>query len=115
MLRLARMLQDNDIYLEVKRGAKKPRGFKPVYSVKNDVLAQIILSMVNQIPGTARNGSKNIFESPRLYNSVFRVNDEKDADKKAFLFDLVELYSRYITISAELKKKGLTSEQVTYS
>ena len=76
------MLQDNGIYLEVKRGAKKPRGFKPVYSVKNDVLAQIILSMVNQIPGTARNGSKNIFESPRLYNSVFRVNYEKDADKQ---------------------------------
>lgn len=113
MLRLARMLQYNGIYLEIKRGAKKPRGFKPVYSVKNDVLAQLILSMVNQIPGTARNGSKRIFESPRLYNSVFRVNYEKDADKKAFLVDLVQLYSRYITISGELKKKGLTPEQVT--
>lgn len=113
MIRLARMLQYNGIYLEIKRGAKKPRGFKPAYSVKNDVLAQLILSMVNQIPGVARNSTKKIFESPRLYNSVFRVNYEKDADKKAFLVDLIQLYGRYITVTTELKKSGLNSEQVS--
>ncbi len=83
MLRLARMLQDNGIYLEIKRGSKKPRGFKPIYTVKNDVLAQIILSMINQIPGIARNSTKKIFESPRLYNSVFRVNYEKRRGQKS--------------------------------
>ena len=107
------MLKDNGIYLEIKRGAKKPKNFKPAYYVKNDVLAQIILSMVNQIPGIARKGNKRIFESPRLYNSVFRMNYEKDADKKAFLIDIIQLYSRFISITNELKKSGLTPEQVS--
>lgn len=113
MLRLAAMLKDNGIYMEVKRGAGKPKGFRPKYSVKNDVLAQLILSMVNQIPGIARSGGKRIFESSRLYNSVFRVNYEKDSAKKAFLLDLIQLYSRFTTITGELKKSGLTSEQTT--
>ena len=111
MLRLARMLKDNGTYLEIKRGTKKPRNFK--HYVKNDVLAQIVLSMVNQIPGIARNGNKRIFESPRLYNSVFRVNYEKDGDKKAFLIDLIQLYSRFVNITNELKNSGLTPEQVS--
>ena len=43
------MLKDNGIYLEVKRGMKKPRNFKPKYSIRNDVIAQIILSIIGQI------------------------------------------------------------------
>ena len=112
MLRLARMLKNNDIYMEVKRSSKKPK-IMSKYSVRNDVLAQIILSMVNQIPGIARHSSKRIFESPRLYNSVFRVNYEKDGDKKAFLIDLIQLYSRFVNITNELKNSGLTPEQVS--
>lgn len=113
MLQLARMLKDNGIYLDVKRGAGRPKNFKPKYSVRNDTLAQIVLSMVNQIPGTARSGNKRIFESPRLYNSVFRVNYEKDINKKAFIIDLIKFYSRFLNIAGELKKLGLTPEQVS--
>lgn len=114
MLRLARLLKDNGIYLGIKRGADKtPKNFKAKYSLKNDILAQIILSMVNQIPGTARNGNKRIFESLRLYNSVFKVNYEKNLDKKAFLIDVIQLYSRVVNITEKLKKSGLNSEQVS--
>ena len=107
------MLKDNGIYLEVKRGMKKPRKFKARYSIRNDVMAQIVLSMIAQIPGTAKQGAKRIFESARLYNSVFKVNYEKDSDKKAFLIDLIQLYHRYILVENELKTKGLTSDQVS--
>ena len=113
MLRLARMLKDNGIYFEVKRGMKKPRKFKAKYSIRNDVMAQILLSIIAQIPGTAKQGAKRIFESARLYNSVFKVNYEKDLNKKAFLIDLIQLYSRYLLIESELKKKGLTPDQVS--
>lgn len=113
MLRLARMLQDNSIYLEVKRGAKSPKKFKPSCKIRNDTLAKIILSMVVQIPGTARNGVKKIFESQNIYNSVFRVSYEKDSAKKAFLIDIIRLYDRYTNIEAELAKGELTPEQVS--
>ena len=113
MMRLASMLKDNNIYLEVKRGVKKTKGFKPKYSIRNDELAQIILSMVVQTPGTAKTSVKRIFESQRIYNSIFKVNYERDANKKAFLIDIIQLYSRYQIIADELKKKGLTSEQVS--
>ena len=113
MLRLARMLKNYGIYLEVKRGVKKPRKFQAKYSIRNDILAQIILSMIAQIPGTAKQGIKRIFESARLYNSVFKVNYEKDINKKEFLIDVIQLYNRYIHIESELKKKGLTTDQVS--
>lgn len=114
MLRLARMLRDNGIYLEIKRDSdKKLKNFKPKYQIRNDYLAQIILSMVKQTPGVARIGSKTIFASKKLYNSVFGVNYEKDSNKKMFLLDLIQLYNRFLNIITELKKEGLTPDQVS--
>ena len=75
MLRLANMLV-------VKRESV-------TYSIKNFKLAQIILSMVMQTPEIAKNGVKRILESQNIYNSVFKVDYDKDAGKKAFLIDLI--------------------------
>jgi hypothetical protein len=43
MLRLGRMLSDNDVFLEIKRGLKPSKIYK--YHIKNDELAQLILSI----------------------------------------------------------------------
>lgn len=109
MLRLARMLDSNDIFLEIKRGVKPQRTY--AYSIKNDELAQLILSMVLQKPGTSRSGKKVIFENPEIYSKIFKVNYDKDPNKKAFLIDLIKLYSRYLIIESELRKTGLTEQQ----
>ena len=111
MLRLVNMLRNNGIYLDVKRGAKKPAKKKLSYSIKNVELAQIVLSMVMQTPGIAKSGAKRIFESQSIYNSVFKVDYERDADKKAFLIDLVKLYSIYTDIVDGMKKEGLNPDQ----
>lgn len=111
MLRLARWLDDEDVYLEIKRGVKPKRKYK--YSIKNDELAQLILSMVEQRPGTSRSGKKVIFERNDIYNRIFRVNYDKDPAKKGFLLDLIDLYDRYHEIEKEYKHNGSLDELQT--
>lgn len=98
MVRLKRWLDSEKIYLEIKRGSKKPKKqFRT--SIKNDELGQLILSFVLQRPGVARSGKKAIFEKPDLYGQIFRANYDREASKKAFLIDLINLYDRYNSIS----------------
>ena len=74
MRRLRGWLEDSHIYLEIKRGEKKPqKHFK--HSIKNDELGQLILSLVHQQPGASRSGKKAIFEnSPNERLSYVRNN-----------------------------------------
>lgn len=110
MIRLARSLKNEKIYLEIKRGVKAT--FVPRYSIKNDELAQLILSMVMQRPGTARSSKRVIFDTPDTYGKIFKVNYDKDANKKAFLIDLIKLNDRYAKVESELKEGSLTDMQV---
>lgn len=110
MIRLARSLQNEKIYLEIKRGVKPTFDYQ--YSIKNDELAQLILSMVQQKPGTARSSKKVVFENPDTYSKIFKVNYDKDANKKGFLIDVVKLNDRYATIVKKLIEDKLTDIEV---
>lgn len=104
MVRLHKWLKSHKIYLEIKRGYK-PK-FKPIISIKNDELGQLILSFALQKPGTSRSGKKTIFQNQTLYDQIYKVNYEKDESKKIFLLDLINLKSRYDEIEAKLKKSS---------
>lgn len=101
MKMLQNWLKNEGIYLEIKRGEKRKQQFR---TIKNDVLGQLILSFAHQQPGTARSGKKNIFENNSLYNKLYKVNYERDANKKAFILDLIQLDEDYSNIELELKK-----------
>ena len=64
----------------------------------------MVLAFAYQQPGTARSGKKNIFENNSLYNKLYKVNYEKDPNKKAFILDLIKLNEDYFSIENELKK-----------
>ena len=111
MKKMKYLLEANEVFLEIKRGDKKAqKGMK--YKIKNDDLAQIILSFVNQQPGTSRSAKKSIFENDPTYNSIFKVDYLNNENKKIFLLDLVELNYYYQIIERELSKKGLTNQEV---
>ena len=101
MKRLQTMLEDNDIYLEIKRG-KVTTKKKYDYKIKNDELAQLSMSFVYQKPGTARSGKKEIFENPAYYNQIFMQNYDKDPCRKAFIIDLIKLNYRYNQLSNKI-------------
>lgn len=101
MKMLQNWLKNEGIYLEIKRGEKRKQQLR---TIKNDVLGQLILSYAHQQPGTARSGKKNIFENNSLYNKLYKVNYEKDANKKAFILDLIQLDEDYSNLELELKK-----------
>ena len=108
MLRLAKWLEQKDVYLEIKRGFKPSKKYK--YSIKNDELGQLILSFVHQQPGTARYSKSTIF-NPGTYDKIYKVNYEKDPDKKKFLIDLIKLNDWYRIIERKFKKGGLDPTQ----
>lgn len=89
MLTLKRLLDRENIFLEIKRGVKPNKTYK--YTVKNDELAQLILSFVYQRPGTSRSGKQKIFDND-LYPKLFKVNYFDDSAKKGFLLDIIDLY-----------------------
>lgn len=101
-----KMLKDwlgkEKVYLEIKRGEKdKSKHF--TYSLKNDELGQLLLSFIYQQPGTARSGKKTIFDNNSFYNKLYRVNYEKDPNKKRFVLDLIKLNEDYKEIESKLK------------
>lgn len=108
MLTLGRLLEKEDIYLEIKRGVKTPKNCKSV--IKNDELAQLILSFAIQRPGTSRSGKKAIFENSDLYAQLFKVNYFDDDGKKQFLLDIIDLYDRYKVVEKKYKENHLLSE-----
>ena len=109
MVKLQTWLKQEGINLEIKRGSKVKGSFK--YSIKNDELGQILLSFAHQQPGTSRSGKKKIFDTPATYDKLFKVNYDKDAQKKAFVKDLIELDNRYAEIEKKYKVSGLSSIQ----
>ena len=108
MLRLARWLDQEKIYLEIKRGFKPQKKF--AYTIKNDELGQLILSFVYQQPGTARYSKSALF-NPGNYDRIYKVNYDKDPNKKGFLIDLIKLNDWYKDIEKKLKKNGLDPTQ----
>lgn len=111
MRSLKNWLSNEKINLEIKRGEKS---VKTHYKIKNDELGQILLSFVNQRPGTARSGKKLIFDNNSLYNTIFNINYEKEP-KRTFLLDLIDFNRRLEILSDNLIKgksnKSITSEQ----
>jgi len=105
MVVLQRWLSQEKISLEIKRGNKVKGTYK--YSIKNDELGQILLSFVHQQPGTARSGKRKIFDTPAIYSKLFKVNYDRDPQKKVFIKDIIELDSRYAEIEKKLKFGGL--------
>ncbi len=104
MVRLAKMLESEDIYLEIKRGFKPKKKYP--YSLKNDELGQILLSFVHQQPGTSRSGKRKIFDTANTYDKLFKVNYAKEIEKKEFLIDLIKLDSMYSTVEQNYKTSG---------
>lgn len=107
MKMLQRWLGKEGIYLEIKRGEKRKRNAR---NIKNDELGQLLLSFGYQQPGTARNGKRSIFENKPLYNKLYRVNYEKDPNKKEFILDLIKLSEDYTIIEADLKNGTTISD-----
>lgn len=108
MKMLQRWLGKEGVYLEIKRGEKKK--LKNIKSIKNDELGQLLLSFGYQQPGTARSGKRNIFENKPLYNKLYRVNYEKDPNKKEVVLDLIKLSEDYSIIEADLKNGTTISD-----
>lgn len=107
MLTLKRLLDREDVFLEIKRGVKPSKIYK--YNIKNDELAQLILSFAYQRPGTARSGKQKIFDND-LYPKLFKVNYFDDPGKKGFLLDLIDLYDRFKIVEKKYKQGNLLTE-----
>ncbi|MDB8564153.1 AIPR family protein [Turicibacter sanguinis] len=114
MRRLKALLKDYKIDLEIKRGDKKlPSSYT---KIKNDELAQIILSFVNQKPGTSRSSKNSLFSNNKYYSLIFKQPYHKSDEKKKFLVDLIDLNTRFTYINDKIKKTGrITSRRANYS
>lgn len=107
MRRLQTWLGNEKIYLEIKRGVKIPKK-QYEYHIKNDELAQLILSVIYQKPGTARSNKKEIFENTKLYGQIFKVPYEKDNNKKDCIIDIIKLNDKFDELSKELLNSSTT-------
>lgn len=101
MIQLKQLLSNNSIDLEIKRGQDKNKNAR--YRIKNDELAQLIHSFVNQKPGLSRNSKNTLFSNNKIYNSIFKQKYMSDNNKKDFLVDLVILNDRYINLERLIK------------
>lgn len=101
MVSLARWLERESIFLEIKRGVSPEK--KLQIKIKNDELGQLILSFRDQRPGTARSGKKTIFENQSIYKQLYHENYLKDPSKKQFILDLIYLNEKYKDIENKLK------------
>lgn len=104
MKALADWMKNEKIFLEIKRGtASKKKNPAFNYSLKNDELGQMLLSFVHQQPGTARSGKKTIFDNSDFYGKLFRVNYQRDPDKRRFLLDLINVKAKYDALESAYK------------
>jgi hypothetical protein len=101
MVTLKRLLEREGVFLEIKRGVKSTKSYK--YTIKNDELAQLILSFTYQRPGTSRSGKQRIFDND-LYPKLFKVNYFDDPAKKGFLLDIIDLFERFKIIEKKYKQ-----------
>jgi len=102
MIELNNQLGNFNIDFQVKRGeVKNKRGY---IKIKNEEFGQLILSFVQQRPGTARSNKKAIFENNKMYTSIYKQNYFKHKNKQEFLIDIIKFHDRYKRIFDELKK-----------
>jgi hypothetical protein len=102
-LDLKKKLHDVEIFLEVKRGERKPFYAKNWESISNDKLAQNLLSFVYQKPGSARSQKKDLFlelKTKGYYETLF-VNNTYD---ELFLKDLIYLQKHYSKVFISKKR-----------
>jgi hypothetical protein len=90
---LKKQLQEANIFLEVKRGERKPLYYKEKWqSIKKEKLGQILLSFMYQKPGYARNQKKDILNTRKPnYSTIF----EKGPYKTDLIKNLVILNYAY--------------------
>ncbi|MBQ7009007.1 MAG: AIPR family protein [Ruminococcus sp.] len=101
MRRLQKLLKDNKILLEIKRGEKiKKKNY--ISCIKNDEFGQLVISFVHQKPGTARSNKRQLFENPKLYGQIFKVNYEKNINKKDCIIDIILLNDHFVRISESI-------------
>lgn len=108
-----RLLKNNiPVFLEIKRGEKKPAKSKFNYKwqiIKNDLLGQLILSFILQYPGTARSSKRSLFEKESLYNKIFKRNHNIGT-----LVDVIKLnyhYEQFLDKSLKEKKFDIKKEE----
>ena len=85
------------IYVEIKRGEKRPSKTKfrePWQRVKNEDIGQLILSIILQRPATARSNKKSMFSVDATYTAIFR----RQHDNKTIvqMLQLKNIYEQYI-------------------
>lgn len=112
MIQLQRLLEKKHIYLEIKRGIRVPKGYR--YHIKNDHLAQLLFSFVNQHPGTARSSKRSLFSVNKNYKAIYWVDYAKDQRKADFLVDLIQLNELFDQIAPNFKqqKADITPEEL---
>ena len=89
--------------MEVKRGDNPAAKKKCSVVLTNEEFAQIITAFRYQLPGTARNKKKYLFENAEAYARVFRQPFSKDKSLTDFSVDLIHLLDRYKEIEKRLK------------
>ena len=97
--RLKETLLENNppIYVEIKRGEKRPSKTKypqPWQRVKNEDIGQLILSIILQRPATARSNKKSMFSVETTYTSIFRR--QHDVQFIVNMLQLKTIYEEYI-------------------
>ena len=87
-------LQKLDIFIEIKRGEKPPKGKEDWQKTKNNELAQDLYSFVFMNPGPARNSVSTILQSEDKYNTIFKNHSYEPDFLKSILY-LEKAYKKY--------------------
>lgn len=107
MIALQQHLREKNIILEIKRGEKDQIKKNNAIKIKNEELAQILYSFVNQRPGIARSNKKSLFENNAVYKKIFYLKYPKDKEKSNFLVDLIKFNEKYSEISEKFTNKKI--------
>ena len=116
-IQLKKLLEEAEIYLEIKKGKvgstkgkdiHKPKNYnKSWVKIGNQALGQLLLSFVYQEPGTARGSKKSIFSSPNTYKKLFLNRELRDLD---LIKSLIKL-NQYINDYAESSDTSFDMEE----
>ncbi|MCJ1779696.1 AIPR family protein [Mammaliicoccus sciuri] len=109
MVLLQRILKEEGIFLEIKRGINTPRKYG-ANKIKNEEFAQIFYSFVYQKPGTARSAKRSLFANNNHYKSIFKLDYAADKNKVKFIKDLIDLNKRIGYIIQDIKDKKQENE-----
>ena len=104
------MTGDPKVYMEIKRGENILLGKKGLESwqkTKNEKLAQLILSVILQRPGTARSSKNTIWADKKTYSAIFFNKREKDT--LVDLLQLSELYESWMNDNKHFSKDEMTA------